>query len=125
MTTRLSNRLPRKEQSRATHKLGDDFIKTYRQVRSWPETARLHKVMCSSGPNVGLVYRIAMQDYEPTKPETRKLLGLPETPDRCPTCQRRMRQSAVTGPIKKNWRCLMDIPLARLAWMFDNREVVQ
>ena len=117
--TRLSNRLPQNRQSYATHKLGTKLCQSYRKLGSWRAVAQQHAIFNEHGQvNPGLAEKIAMQDYEPVRIETRARLGLPEV---CPTCERRIRRE-VPGAVRPvNWRSLIDLDPDTLRRIFDNR----
>ena len=119
MPTRLSNRLPRNNQSAATHRLGSLLCNSYRKLHSWRAVARAHNITNEHGEiNPALAERIAMQDYEPVKMSTRRRLGLPQV---CPTCTRRIKQPG-NGIRPVNWRSLIDLDEDTLRRIFDNRE---
>lgn len=114
----MPTRLSRKNQSAATYRLGSKLCHSYRKLKSWRAVARQHAIFNEHGQvNPALAERIAMQDYEPVKMETRRRLGLPEI---CVTCKRRIK-APETGIRKVNWRSLIDLDENTLRRIFENR----
>jgi hypothetical protein len=120
--TRLSNRLAQNNQSTATRRLGTKLCQSYRKLHSWRAVAQQHAIFNEHGQvNPGLAENIAVRDYEPKRPETRRRLGLPEI---CPTCERRIRTQEPGKVRPVHWRSLIDLDPNTLRRIFDNREVM-
>jgi hypothetical protein len=64
-------------QSRATNRLAKRLRQNHENTKSWAVTAQEMNILTADGkPDKALAYRIAVCDYEPSRPETRLRLGL-------------------------------------------------
>jgi len=70
--------------------------------------------------NPGLAYRIVKQGYEPSRPETRKRLGLSPI---CPNCKHSVGKKSINEHLSLD--SIQDMPQPLLKWALQNREEIK
>jgi hypothetical protein len=67
--------------------------------------------------NPGLAYRIVMEGYEPSRPETRHRLGLAPI---CPSCKHSVGKKSINEHLSLD--SIQDMPQPLLRWALEHRE---
>ena len=105
-------------QSREVQRLRQKLLFLTKNGASWKDAAEQCGVVGKDGkPSKGLAHRIANNDYEPIRPETRQRIGLSPI---CPVCK---HPFAKTKP--KRHRGLFDLPRKILIEMLENRQEIK